>query len=505
MRLGGEGFHGRNQVRLPAGRADPVSPGARLRLDIPGRKASAPMSVAGDATATASSRRGNIISRLAESFSRGDDYFRNILDSLPAALYITNSDGRITYYNEAAAELWGHRPALGTSSWCGSWKLFWPDGRPMRHDECPMAVAIRERRPVRGEEAIAERPDGSRVAFVPYPTLLYDASGVFLGAVNMLVDAEDRKRADEHAERLSAIVEFSDDAIISKDLDGVIKSWNSGAERLFGYTAEEAIGKPITVLIPEERFDEEPGILDRIRHGERIDHYETVRKHKDGSLIDISLSVSPVRNADGRITGASKIARDIGERRRAQQQQTLLLNEMKHRIRNTLATVQALAMQTLRGASPAELAAFSARLSALGSAHDLLTLESWNRLSLGDVVAAALNPFEEQKQERVVASGFGDAWLDSTKSLMLSLVLHELATNAVKYGALSNDSGRVQLDWELDDGSGCVRLCWRESGGPPVSPPERRGFGSKLIEKSLGRAQFEFHPAGLICTWEIAL
>lgn len=442
---------------------------------------------------------------MIEFLSRGDGYLHNILDNLPAALYTTDPEGRLTYYNEAAANLWGYRPPLGTSSWCGSWKLYWPDGRPMRHDECPMAVAVRERRPIRGEEAIAERPDGSRVAFVPYPTPLHDASGLFLGAVNMLMDVGDRKRADEHAERLSAIVESSDDAIISKDLNGVIKSWNSGAEHLFGYTAEEVVGKPVTILIPEERIDEEPGILDRIRRGERIDHYETVRRRKDGSLIEISLSVSPVRNANGQIMGASKIARDISERRRAQQKQMLLLNEMKHRIKNTLATVQALAMQTLRGASPAELSAFNARLSALGSAHDLMTLESWNRMSLGDVVAAVLKPFEEQKQERVIASGFGDAWLDSTKSLMLSLVLHELATNGVKYGALSNDSGRVQLDWELDDNSGCVRLCWRESGGPPVKPPERKGFGSKLIEKSLSHATFEFHPEGLICTWEIAL
>jgi len=441
----------------------------------------------------------------AQLLQESEQHFRRLLEVLPAAVYTTDAAGRITFYNQAAVDLAGRRPELGSDQWCVTWRLYWPDGAPMRHDECPMAVAIRERRPVRGEEAIAERPDGSRVTFVPYPTPLYDTSGQFLGAVNMLIDVGDRRRADEYAERLGAIVESSDDAIISKDLNGVIKSWNSGAERLFGYTAEEAIGKPVTILIPEDRIDEEPEIIERIRCGERVDHYETVRMRKDGGLIDISLTVSPVRSSDGRIVGASKIARDIGERRRAQQQQNLLLNEMKHRIKNTLAMVQALSMQTLRGASAAELSAFNARLSALGSAHDLLTLESWNRLSLGDVVAAALKPFEEQKQERVVASGFGDAWLDSTKSLLLAMVLHELATNAVKYGALSNEGGRVQLDWELDDGSGCVRLCWRESGGPPVTPPERKGFGSQLIEKSLIGAKIEYLPEGLICSWDIAL
>jgi PAS domain S-box-containing protein len=120
------------------------------------------------------------------------------------------------------------------------------------------------------------------------------------------------------AQHLAAIVESSDDAIISKDLNGIIQTWNRGAARVFGYTAEEAIGKPVTILIPPDRIDEEPGILARIRRGERIDHYETVRQRKDGSLIDISLTVSPIRDRHGRITGASKIARDITERTKAE-------------------------------------------------------------------------------------------------------------------------------------------------------------------------------------------
>src|ERR1700722_1155060 len=107
-----------------------------------------------------------------------EGHYRNILDELPAAIYVTDAFGRITYFNEAAATLWGHRPTLGESEWCGSWKLFWPDGRALPHGECPMAVAIKEKRPVRGMEAIAERPDGTRVPFIPYPTPLFDASGV---------------------------------------------------------------------------------------------------------------------------------------------------------------------------------------------------------------------------------------------------------------------------------------------------------------------------------------
>jgi PAS domain S-box-containing protein len=129
---------------------------------------------------------------------------------------------------------------------------------------------------------------------------------------------EARRAAEERAQQLASIVESSDDAIVSKDLDGIIRTWNSGAERLFGYSAAEVIGKPVTILFPPGREDEEPGILARIRRGERIDHYETVRRRKDGGLLDISLTVSPVRDAGGNIVGASKIARDITARKEAE-------------------------------------------------------------------------------------------------------------------------------------------------------------------------------------------
>ena len=142
-------------------------------------------------------------------------------------------------------------------------------------------------------------------------------------------------------------MEFSDDAIISKDLDGVITSWNRGAQALFGYTAREAVGNSVRTLIPPDRLDEESEILARIRRGEHIEHYETVRRRKDGTLIDISLTVSPVKNAAGEIVGASKIARNISERKRAEEALHLIVDESKHRIRNTLATVQAIATQTL--------------------------------------------------------------------------------------------------------------------------------------------------------------
>ena len=292
---------------------------------------------------------------------------------IPVAIYTTDADGRLTHFNPAAVAFSGRVPELGTDQWCVSWKLYYPDGTPMLHEECPMAIALMEGRTVHGVEAIAERPDGTRLWFTPYATPLHDSAGRIVGGINMLLEITERKQAEQARAQLAAIVASSADAIISKDLNSIITSWNRGAERLFGYTALEAIGQPVTMLMPSGRLDEEPRILERIRRGERIDHYETVRRRKDGSLIDISLTVSPVKDTSGRIIGASKIARDITERRRAREQQTLLLREMSHRVKNLFAVASGVVTLSARSAdSPASMAqAVRERLDALTRAHEL--------------------------------------------------------------------------------------------------------------------------------------
>jgi PAS domain S-box-containing protein len=178
-----------------------------------------------------------------------------------------------------------------------------------------MAGVLNGGSPVRNQEVVIERSDGSRITTLVNIDPLTNSAGKIIGAINIFEDVTDWRKAEQASRRLAAIVESSEDAIISKDLNGIITSWNQAAERVFGYTAEEVIGKPITLLIPPERHDEEPGILARIQRGERIEHYETVRQHKDGSLLDISLTVSPIRDALGNIVGASKIARDITRRK----------------------------------------------------------------------------------------------------------------------------------------------------------------------------------------------
>ncbi|HKQ92903.1 MAG TPA: PAS domain S-box protein [Blastocatellia bacterium] len=245
--------------------------------------------------------------------------FREMIDALPAAVYTTDAEGRLTHFNPAAVELSGRIPELGTDQWCISWKLYYPDGAPMPHDECPMAVALKEGRVVRGAEAIAERPDGTRVWFEPYPTPLCNAEGKIIGGINMLLDITERKRREQVTALLSAIVNSSDDAILSKDLNGVITSWNKSAERMFGYTAQEAIGQSCAILVPADRLHEDSQINEKLRRGEGIEHFETVRARKDGSTLNVTLTLSPLRDAAGRIVGASKIARDITERKKAEE------------------------------------------------------------------------------------------------------------------------------------------------------------------------------------------
>lgn len=448
--------------------------------------------------------------RMDDRRRESEQRMRDLLEALPAAVYTTDAEGRITFFNKAAVDMAGRIPQVG-DKWCVSWRLYKPDGTYLPHDQCPMAVALREDRPVRGEEAVAERPDGTRVPFIPYPTPLHDERGKLIGAVNMLMDISDRKKAEAYEERLASIVKFSDDAIISIDTQGIIQTWNKGAERLFGYEAEEVIGKPVSALYPPGRQDEELGILDRIKRGEHFESYETVRLRKDGSLIDISLTVSPLKDPRGRVVGASKIARDVTERRRNEERRKLMINELNHRVKNTLATVQSLAAQTFRGEneSPARKR-FESRLVALARAHDLLTRENWEGVDLQELLQEVINSICVEPQ-RVHASG-PPLVLRPKLALALSMAFHELCTNAAKYGALTTEKGRIKIHWLVGvrDRERQLHMRWQEIAGPTVAPPTRKGFGTRLLERALalelgGKGNLSFSPGGVIFTIEAPL
>jgi PAS domain S-box-containing protein len=413
-----------------------------------------------------------------------------LLRSLPVAVYMTDAKGWITFFNDAAARLWGLEPEIGKARYNGAWKLLRPDGTPLPHDEAPLALSLRDRRPNLGVDTIIERPDGRRVRVIAYPTPLFNALGTVTGAVNVLIDVTERYQAELAAQRLAAIVESSDDAILAKDLDGIITAWNAGAQRLFGYAAEQVIGKPITILIPLDRHEEEPRILARIRSGERIDHFETVRRRQDGSLVEVSLSVSPVKDADGRIVGASKIVRDITEQRRAKERQVVLLQEMSHRVKNLFALAGAVLTLSARSSASVEelIQVVQSRLGALARAHDL-TLADIGRekaatpASLHALIRTVVSPYEDNPGQRVSITG-PDLMVEGHATTGLALVFHEFATNAAKYGALSTPSGQVDVALAVEADQ--LRLDWLEKDGPAIpAAPQVNGFGTWLADGTI--------------------
>ncbi|MDB5724518.1 MAG: hypothetical protein JWQ16_1272 [Novosphingobium sp.] len=439
-----------------------------------------------------------------ESLRRSEARLQKLIEALPGAVYTTDIHGRITFYNPAVAELWGRNPDLGSDDFA---HLFWPDGNIVSRGKSPMAVAIKEQRPARGLELAVEQPDGNRVPFLAYTTLLRDDDGEVRGAVNMLVDITATKRAEAIEHRLALIVETSDDAIMSMDLDGLVTSWNKGAERLFGHTAEEVIGNSILALVPVDRHSEEVDIINRIRRGEHTEHYETVRKAKDGTEIWVSLTISPLISAQGAVIGASKIARCLTDRKRADEHRKTLIDELNHRVKNTLAVVQSIASQTLKGPSTIEDAreAFESRLINLASAHDVLTRENWGGAELVDIVNDTVKPHAGGRNRFEIDGP--PVRLDPSAALSIAMALHELCTNAAKYGALSSDTGRVAIIWRLEGlgGDRRLRLSWSESGGPTVHAPQHKGFGSRLIERALarelnGKVVLEYEASGVVCT-----
>jgi PAS domain S-box-containing protein len=319
-----------------------------------------------------------------------------------------------------------------------------------------------------------------------------------------------QERDQELRQYLAAIIESSDDAILSKTLEGIITSWNGGAERLFGYTADEVVGKPVSILFPPDRLEEEPSILARLRRGERVDHYETVRRRKDGSLVDISLTVSPIRDAAGVVVGASKIARDITERRRTADQTELMLQEMQHRTKNLAAVLDAIARQSRPKGEPAVDAfveEFLGRVHALLSMGELVVGSSTRQADLYSVLAKVLDPFSYEDNAARISVDGPPLLVSEQAAGGLALAIHELATNALKYGALKSKGGKVSIRWAVqpENERSRVHLEWKETGGAPITgTPERRGFGSRVIQSALsaepgGLTELAFEQDGLRC------
>jgi PAS domain S-box-containing protein len=433
-----------------------------------------------------------------------------LLDALGVAVYTTDAEGRLDAYNEAAVALWGWRPPLGDARWCGSWRLRLPDGTPLPHDECPMAVALKEGRPVRGVEAIAERPDGTHVPFIPYPTPLRDEAGTLTGAVNVLVDISSRHAAETElagsVARLRAVFDTTPECIKLVAADGTLLQINpAGLGMIEADSPTQAEGRSVFDLIAPEHRPHWRAQHERICQGEAL-HWEFDIIGLRGTRRRMETHATPLRLPGGQSAHLA-ITRDVTARKQAEERQVLLMREVDHRAKNALAVALSLVRLT-RAEDPRRFAeAVEGRIAALAHAHSLLAEEGWQGAELRAVIQAELSPF--------LTAGRADlcgepSWLSPEAVQPISMVLHELATNAAKYGALSTLGGKVAVSWSVAAASGVLELQWVESGGPPVhSPPQRRGFGSKLIEATMrsqlgGKARMRWEPDGLRCELTLA-
>jgi PAS domain S-box-containing protein len=326
-----------------------------------------------------------------------------------------------------------------------------------------------------------------------------------LECYGVMIDITERKIAEAAAARLAAIVTSSEDAIISTDLAGFVTSWNGSAERLLGFTAEEMAGKPISLIFPAETFPAQFSGQVATELGKKDATYESTRFRKDGSQVDLMLTVSPIRDGTQRLTGTSTIARDITERKAWEKYQAMLMRELSHRVKNTLAVIQAMMRQTLRSTSdPKAFAeAFEGRIRSLAASHALLTDSDWRGASLAAIIKDQLSGVVDDVERRFSLRG-PDVVLPAETATQLGLLLHELATNATKYGALSNATGRIGIRWSSVAGK--LHLTWRERGGPMIeTPPHRTGFGTALIDSSVAKIHRRYHPQGLVCRIQLVL
>ena len=322
-------------------------------------------------------------------------------------------------------------------------------------------------------------------------------------------DLRRRRRSEANDAMLASLVRQSRDSIFSVTCDGLISSWNPASEKLYGYTSEEVLNRPLALILPHDRREESRSMFAAIMRGDMV-FLETQRKRKDGRLVDVAISGAPLRDIQGAVIGISAIHRDITQQREHERQMELVMRELAHRSKNLLAIILSMAAQTARNspALPEFNARFTQRLQGLAHSHDLLIQQNWRGAPIRELIKSHLEPFLEQDRTRVTLEG-PDVIVDPKAAQNIGLALHELATNASKYGALSVAKGRVTIHWEATV-QGAFALEWRETGGPRVKPPKRRGFGQTVLERLAsqaleGQASLSFAREGVVWRIEIPI
>jgi len=436
-----------------------------------------------------------------------------LIERLPVGMYVCDPDGVIAHYNRRAEELWGCGPPADAIRYFGTSSVLDAEGRPLAAGRSAMAEALAARRPVKDRELIVEHADGRRLHLSLDVELLLDDDGRLLGGVGCIQDVSELKRARDQLTARQGwsrrVLETSPIAVYQTDADGFLLGFNRAAVTLWG--REPRIGEDrwcgsFKLFSPDGApmpLDQCP-MAQAIGEERQIEGAEAIFERPDGSRGAFLAYPTPLHGPDGRLVGAVNMLVDISERKRSEDLQKTLVDELNHRVKNTLATVQSLAAHSFResGDPRAMRATFEARLMALSGAHNRLAERSWEAAELGELARGILSPYGE---ERVALSG-PEVHLTARVSVTLAMALHELATNAAKYGALSNPTGRLDVSWT--EGVGGLVLSWRERGGPPVCVPTRRSFGLRFIKGAVARELrgdllLDFAADGLVC--EIAV
>src|SRR5690242_2112782 len=424
-----------------------------------------------------------------------------ILDLLPIATFICDAKGTILQYNRHAAAVWGQTPRPGQTheQFTEHLRFFEIDGTPAAR--ALVAEVLATGTPVRDVERIVERSDGTRLAVSVNVDPLHNAKGELVGAVNCFIDITERKRMDaaletsrlharEQEQRLAATYEHAAIGISEIAPDGHFLRVNEAICAMTGYSREELLAARLfRYTHPDDVDPDREGFRKQVAGA--LEFYSVEKRfiREDKRVIWLSVRSSPVRDAGGRLLYVVRVVQDITERKALEQRQKLLMDELNHRVKNTLATVQSLAAQTARAArTPAVFRErFEGRLIALSKAHDQLTVHHWESADLRELLSGSLAPYAGAGSERVILRG-EDIVLRPRAVLTLAMAVHELTTNAAKYGALSVPGGRIEIHWQpvhTDNLRPILRFDWREQGGPPVADPAERGFGSRLIEGSI--------------------
>ncbi len=450
------------------------------------------------------------------AIAESEERYRALFASAPMAIFVCDRNAVIQDYNNHAVALWGREPVRGVEQHCGSIKLWLPNGTLLPHAQSPLGEVLRTGFPAHNVEVFIERPGGSRLPVLVNFAPLKNTEGEVTGAITSFVDITERKRAEaalrEGDERFRALIDISAQIVWTASAEGAVVEDSPSWRTFTGQTFEQSRDFGwLDAIEPDDREKVSEAWRDAVARIAPIEIDYRLR-HVSGEWRWTTARATPVFAADGSLKMYVGMNIDITERKRAELRQQLLMDELNHRVKNTLATVQSIAAQLLKGTPDVELReTFDGRLVALSRTHDLLMHDSWESASLRDLLLQEFEPYWSGEDARFVVEG-PSLRLNPKAALTLGMAFHELTTNAAKYGALSKPTGQVRVTWEVLRASepSALRLKWIETGGPPVKKREHKGFGSTLIERGVsleleGEVQVEFDPSGLICTMEVPL